>query len=157
MSNLVAFSGIVSNVNYFSKTTGSVRVHRGSGSGSVRTKHSISFRVDNKPISYPGRPDLGEGDLATVIGGNNGGVVVALVVRNDSTGVEYMNLWPVTMKYLWGGGFVFMGFTFWSSSTGFALFLLGFGGWLIYLGRKQKQEIMQLSLESRKNLVQSQA
>jgi hypothetical protein len=61
------------------------------------------------------------------------------------------------MKYLWGGGFVFMGFAFWSSSTGFALFLLGFGGWLIYLGRKQKQEIMQLSLESRKNIVQSQA
>jgi hypothetical protein len=157
VSNLTSLSGVVSNVNHFSKTTGSVSVHRGTGSGSVRTKLSITFRVDNKTVFYPGRPDVGDGDVVTVIGTNKGGVTSALVVRNDSTGVEYANLWPVTIKNFWGGFLVFMGLMALSSNQFFALFVAGIGAFLLFLGRKQKQEINQLSRESRKNLSQSQS
>jgi hypothetical protein len=156
MRNLTSLSGIVSNVNHFSRTTGSVKVRRGTGSGSVRTKFSITFRVDNKPIFYPGRPDVGDGDFVTVIGTNKGGVTSALVLRNDSTGVEYANLWPITVKNFLGGFLVFMGLMNLSSNQGFALFLGGIGAFLLFLGRKQKQEIDQLRRESRKNLSQPQ-
>jgi hypothetical protein len=156
MSDLTSVSGVISNVNHFSRTTGSVSVRRGTGSGSVRTKFSITFRVDNKTVFYPGRPDIGDGDFVTVIGTNKGGVTSALVLRNDSTGVEYANLWSITVKNFLGGFLVFMGLMSLSSNQGFALFAGGIGAFLLFLGRKQKQEIDQLSRESRKNLPQSQ-
>ncbi|MBW4622550.1 MAG: hypothetical protein KME17_24735 [Cyanosarcina radialis HA8281-LM2] len=148
MGQLIALSGTASNVNYFSKTSGDIKVRQGTGSGTIRTKHTISFRVDNKPASFPGRPDLGEGDRVTIIGSNTSGGVAALIVINHSTGIEYSNLWPVTLKNIWGGALIFIGLTFLSTNGGFAFLLMSLGVWLIYLGRQQKQTIDRLKAAS---------
>jgi hypothetical protein len=150
MGNLMFISGVASNINYFSKTSGSVRVRRGRGSGSVRTHHTVSFRVDNKSASFSGNPDVGEGDSVTVIGWNIGGGIAALIVSNNSTGIEYSNLWPIIMKITWGGVSALVGLAFLSGSIGFAILLLCVGTSLIYLGIQQLQKVNQLKLQSKK-------
>ncbi|MGL6340712.1 MAG: hypothetical protein ACRC80_16425 [Waterburya sp.] len=149
MGQLIFVSGTASNINYFSSTSGSVDVRRGRGSGSIKTSHSTSFRVDNRSIAFAGRPDIGEGDRVTVVGDGSRGVVVGYLVVNDSTNVQYFSCRPIFMKKLWGYLLAFFGFTSLSTMTTFGLILGGFGVWLIYSARQQKQAIYQLNSKSR--------
>jgi hypothetical protein len=83
MARLVTLSGKVSQVSQSSMTYYSARL------GPERTAPALSFRVADRPASYRGQPVVGEGDLVTVAGLEDGGVLKALAIRNRSTGVDY--------------------------------------------------------------------
>ena len=85
MARLVSLSGKVSQVSQSSMTHGSAW----HGPGSDSTVPALSFRVGDHPAYYKGHPAVGEGDLVTVAGLDDGGVIKALAIRNRSTGVDY--------------------------------------------------------------------
>lgn len=149
MGQLIFVSGTASNINYFSNTSGSVNVSRGSGSGKIKTRHSTSFRVDNRSISFSGRPDIGEGDRVTVVGDDSRGVVAGYLVVNDSTNVEYFSCGSIQVKNIYGYFLAFVGFICLSINLISCLIFGGFGVWLIYSARQQKQAIYQLNSKSR--------
>ncbi|MGL5832430.1 MAG: hypothetical protein ACRC1Z_04255 [Waterburya sp.] len=149
MKQLIFVSGTASNINYFSRTSGSIDVRNGNGSGSIRTKHSISFRVDNRSIAFAGRPDIGEGDQVTVVGDGSRGVIVGYLVVNDSTNVQYFSCRPIFMRKFWGYLLAFFGLTFLSTNSTLALIFGGFGVWLIYSAKQQQKAIYQLHSKSR--------
>jgi hypothetical protein len=145
MGALVCVSGTASNINYFSQTSGSVK----NGSGRIRTRHSISFRVDNRSVSFFGSPDIGEGDAVTVVG-SDGGVISGYLVVNDATNVEYFSCGPVNLKNYLGYFFVVVGLVFYAATAVMTLIFGGFGAWLIYLARQQKEAIYSLKAQSRR-------
>jgi hypothetical protein len=85
MARLVALSGKVSKVSPASLTDGSVR----HGPRAASPVIALSFRVDDRPAYYKGQPIVGDGDLVTVAGLEDDGVLKALAIRNRSTGVDY--------------------------------------------------------------------
>lgn len=80
---LVLLSGVVSNTQTITSTSGDIN----KGKGSINTSHQTSFRVDGTPVSYSGIFNIAEGDNVLLIGKEHNGQVVALSIKNNTTGV----------------------------------------------------------------------
>lgn len=85
MSQYSTLTGEVSHLSKTSTTSGSTNRH----GGSVNTTHTLSFRVNGKPVIYTGTPSIDNGDEVTVVGDAKGGEFKALAVRNETTNVLY--------------------------------------------------------------------
>jgi len=85
--------GQVSNLREATHTEGHIGQHAigGTITGKVRSKQVYSFRVDNRPVSYESKEilSISDGDYVTCAGPVGGGVIKAMKVRNDSTGIIY--------------------------------------------------------------------
>ena len=90
---VITVSGIVSNVREATHTEGRIGQHAigGGVTGKVSSRQVYSFRVDSRPVSYESKEmvSLSEGDCVTCAGPLSGGVIKAMKIRNDSTGVIY--------------------------------------------------------------------
>lgn len=90
---VIAVSGTVSNVREATHTEGHIGQHAlgGGVTGKVRSKQVYSFRVDSRPVTYESKEmlSISDGDYVTCAGPLSGGVIKAMKVRNDSTGVIY--------------------------------------------------------------------
>ena len=84
MARLVSLSGKVSHLSQ--ADTAPQFAHRLDGRGNG--PRALSFLVNDQPARYEGYPIVGEGDLVTVAGLADDGVVRALAIRNRSTGVD---------------------------------------------------------------------
>jgi hypothetical protein len=85
MSNeIVSLTGTVSHAREWTHTSGYVR----GGNGRVRTYHRLLFRVDNRPVTMAGSPNIHDGDHVTVAGIQKS-EFAGYAVRNHSTGVDY--------------------------------------------------------------------
>jgi hypothetical protein len=88
---LTSISGMVSHVERLSNTSGSIggASYRGTGgvSGTIRTDERTLFRIDNRPVSYPGSPSIAKEDNVTLI--IRGRQETAVALRNNSTGFTY--------------------------------------------------------------------
>lgn len=91
--SVIAVTGRVSNVREATHTEGRIGQHAigGTVTGKVSSKQVYSFRVDSRPVTYEskGMLSLSDGDYVTCAGPLGGGVIKAMKVRNDSTGVIY--------------------------------------------------------------------
>jgi hypothetical protein len=86
MADIKFVSGTVSNVSMISST---VSLHK--GTGSAKTCHAFTFRIDSKPVKFNGVLNLSEGDEVKVAGFDKRGELQATVVKNLTTGVDYSN------------------------------------------------------------------
>jgi hypothetical protein len=86
-------TGTVSNLREATHTEGRIGQHAvgGTVTGKVSSKQVYSFRVDNRPVTYESKEmlSLSDGDHVACAGPLGGGVIKAMKVRNDSTGVIY--------------------------------------------------------------------
>jgi len=108
-------SGVVSNLRYYNHTSGSIdtddftgRVH-----GSVNTTHWITFRVNNRTVMCKYLPEIGNGDIVTVLAHSEPTQFVVEGLRNDTTGVWYSC--PISSKnsaYKLGIKFILIGIVF---------------------------------------------
>lgn len=105
MLNFKTISGVVSNLQFSTETSGSMN----KGSGSVHTKQTATFRLDGRSvvIKLPERPDIAEGERVTVVGEEKKGMFKALVMRNDATNVIFTL--PAWQFYLFGGVMLLLG------------------------------------------------
>lgn len=91
--SVIAVSGTVSNVREATHTEGRIGQHAMGGgvTGKVSSKQVYSFRVDSRPVTYESKEmlSISDGDYVTCAGPLSGGVIKAMKVRNDSTGVIY--------------------------------------------------------------------
>jgi hypothetical protein len=85
MARLVSLSGKVSHLCRADTAPHPDRGRDGPGNGPC----ALSFMVNDQPARYQGHPIVGEGDLVTVAGLDDDGVVRALAIRNRSTGIDY--------------------------------------------------------------------
>lgn len=117
--NLIKLSGRVSQVKAFSSTSGSISTTPSYGigstyvSGSIDTQHWVTFRVNNRPCSRWGVPNLSEGDSVVVVG-EGAGELQVYAMRNLTTSQQYTNpTWRYTcgvivMSILGLGGVLFI-------------------------------------------------
>lgn len=86
-------TGVVSNLREATHTEGRIGQHAvgGTVTGKVSSKQVYSFRVDSRPVSYESKQmlSISDGDFVTCAGPVGGGVIKAMKVRNDSTGIVY--------------------------------------------------------------------
>lgn len=91
--SVISVSGVVSNVREATHTEGRIGQHAMGGgvTGKVSSRQVYSFRVDNRPVTYESKEmiSISDGDCLTCAGPLSGGVIKAMKVRNDSTGVIY--------------------------------------------------------------------
>ena len=85
MARLVSLSGKVSHLSQADGAPHSDPRRDGPGNG----RRALRFMVNEQPTRYQGYPVVGEGDLVTIAGLEDSGVVKALAIRNRSTGVDY--------------------------------------------------------------------
>jgi hypothetical protein len=102
MARLVSLSGKVSLLAQADTIRESRR--RLGAPGASRT---IDFLVDDRPARFQGYPVVGEGDLVTIAGLDDHGVLKALAIRNRSTGVDYGG--ASAMQYLLFGLAILLG------------------------------------------------
>jgi hypothetical protein len=140
MSKITLLSGRVNNINYSASTSGTI--YR--GEGRVRTRHRAAFRIENTPVTFPGSPNLAEGDKVTIAFMSGG--IGAAILRNDTTGVVYFHEGWIPFLRIVGGGLILLGLTSLSSSFIFALVLAAPGIW-IFLMTSSKQKALQHSLD----------
>jgi hypothetical protein len=90
---IVIASGKVTNITESTHTTGRIGQNAVTGTvqGKTTSKQVYSFRIDNRPITFESKNpiSISDGDLATCAGPQSGGVIKAMKIRNDSTGVIY--------------------------------------------------------------------
>jgi hypothetical protein len=140
MSKITLLSGRVNNINYSASTSGTIS----RGEGRIRTRHRAAFRVENTPVNFPGAPNLAEGDRVTIAFMSGG--IGAAMLRNDTTGVIYCHEGWIPFLRIAGGGLIFLGLTFLTTSFIFALILAVPGIW-IFLMTNSKIKALQHSLE----------
>jgi hypothetical protein len=134
MSKINLLAGTVSHINQFSTTSGSVR----RGEGRVRTRHQVSFRINNVPFTFPGMPNLGDGDYVTIV--YQVGGLKASILRNDSTGVQYFNFGWIHFCRIMAYMLIFSCFFF--------IIPIVVGIWIIYSVGKQEKELKQTLLNN---------
>lgn len=90
---IVIASGKVTNITESTHTTGRIGQNAVTGTvqGKTTSKQVYSFRIDNRPITFESKNpvSISDGDLVTCAGPQSGGVIKAMKIRNDSTGVIY--------------------------------------------------------------------
>lgn len=86
-------TGTVSNLREATHTEGRIGQHAvgGTVTGKFSSKQMYSFRVDNRPVTFESKDmlSLSDGDHVACAGPLAGGVIKAMKVRNDSTGIIY--------------------------------------------------------------------
>jgi len=90
MAKLLIYSGAAEKIGHTTSISGGSG-RNGISSGAIRTKHVLSFRINQKPVQY-NQGDLSavsEGDSITCAGIIKKGVMEAYVIRNNTTGVTY--------------------------------------------------------------------
>lgn len=137
---LVKISGPVSNFQQETEITRAVS-HGGAGNSSTtnfQQKKVLNFRVGNKPVTMVlGKTiDLGEGDPATVVGTDSSGIINAVAVRNDVTGIRYARYGAITL-FIWAAILVVLGILLISAYIG--LVMIPMGLWLGYKGLQVKK------------------
>lgn len=94
LAKTIAISGKVSHIERFSNTSGSVEGSTWSGyggvSGEIRTDERTTFRINAKPVTYPGTPSLVEGEEVTLVVKNGRRQKRSLALKNHSTGLTYI-------------------------------------------------------------------
>jgi hypothetical protein len=108
--------------------------------GQASPDRRLSFLVDDQPASYEGHPIVGEGDLVTIAGPENHGVIKALAIRNRSTGVDYGGGSPllyVVCAIAFAVGLLTL------ALSGLGLLFLALGG---YLGSRLRRSARALSM-----------
>lgn len=90
---VIVVTGTVNNLREATHTEGRIGQHAVGGTitGKVSSKQVYSFRVDSRPVNYESKEmlSISDGDHVTCAGPVGGGVIKAMKVRNDSTGVIY--------------------------------------------------------------------
>lgn len=86
-------TGTVSNLREATHTEGRIGQHAvgGTVTGKLSSKQVYSFRVDSRPVTFESKDmlSLSDGDHVACAGPLSGGVIKAMKVRNDSTGIIY--------------------------------------------------------------------
>lgn len=139
---LIVISGPVANVMQETEVYGA-QSSGVTGATRVHSRKKINFRVGNKPVMMQLKAtiDLAEGDDATVVGTEKGsGVVTALAVRNDKTGVVYSHNPYALMG--WGVVLILGGFIFLAVYIGFLI--IAAGVFMIYKGVQTKNALGKL-------------
>lgn|SRR5690606_29442747 len=142
---LVVISGPVANVMQETEVYGA-QSSNVTGATKLHSRKKINFRVGNKPVTMQLKAtiDLAEGDGATVAGTEKNGVVTALAVRNDKTGVVYAHSPYALMA--WGIVLILGGFVFLSVYIGYLIVAAGL--FLIYKGVQTKKALDQIKAAS---------
>lgn len=135
---LVVISGPVTNVMQETEVYGA-QSSNVTGATKLHSRKKINFRVGNRPVTMQLKAtiDLAEGDDATVAGTEKNGVITALAIRNDKTGVVYAYSPYVLMG--WGVVLILGGFVFLSVYIGY-LIVAG-GIFMIYKGLQTKKAL----------------
>lgn len=81
-------SGTVSNYQHSTETTGRIQTTGDRVHGSIQTSHSMSFRIDNKPVllKQMSMISLGNGDVVTAVGKQTDAGFGAIALRNETAG-----------------------------------------------------------------------
>lgn len=130
---LTTASGIVSNLQFSSETSG----HMNKGSGNIHTKQVVSFRLDGKSVivKLPNRPDIAEGEPVTVAGKEKNGLMTGLALRNDKTNVIFA---PNAMAaYIFGGIMLALGIMTLIIILG--IFIIPMAAYVLYQGYQYSQ------------------
>jgi hypothetical protein len=135
---LIIVSGIAGNVQQETEVYGA-QSSAHTGATRVHSQKLINFRVDNKPVTMKLKAtiDLAEGDDVTVVGADRSGILRALVVRNDKTGVVYSHS-PIMLIFL-GAILALFGLATVSIVIGFILAPLGL--YVLYKGLQTKKAL----------------
>lgn len=135
---LTMVSGIAGNVQQETEVYGA-QTSGYTGATKVHSQKVINFRIDNKPVSLKLKAtiDLADGDEATAVGTDKGGVLRAVVVRNDRTGVVYSHN-PIMLIVL-GGILALLGLATLAIVIGFIVAPLGL--YVVYKGLQTKRAI----------------
>lgn len=132
--SLTTASGIVSNLQFSSETSGNMN----KGSGNIHTKQVVSFRLDGGKsvvVKLPNRPDIAEGEKVTVAGKEKNGLFTGIAIRNDKTNVIFS---PSAMPaYIMGGLMVLLGLMTLIIILG--IFVLPMGAYVLYQGYQYSQ------------------
>lgn len=124
MARLVSLSGRVSHLALAGPVSESRRRY-----GAPTATRTLNFRVNDHPARFEGDPPIGDGDLVTIAGLEDRGVLQTLAIRNRSTGVDYggasaaqclhfgLAILLGVFTLAWGGlGLVFLGIALWVGS-----------------------------------------
>lgn len=139
---LVTVSGSVANVMQDTEVYGA-QSSAYTGATKVHSQKVINFRVGNKPVTMKLKAaiDIGHGDQVTVVGTEKRGIVHALVVRNDVTGVTYAHS-PMMLIVL-GGILTLVGLMTIAIVIGVVVTPLGL--YVVYKGLQTRKAIGMLS------------
>jgi hypothetical protein len=90
---IIVASGKVTNLTESTHTSGRIGQNAVTGTvqGKTSSKQLYSFRIDSRPIAFESKNpiSISDGDLVTCAGPQSGGVIQAMKLRNDSTGIVY--------------------------------------------------------------------
>jgi hypothetical protein len=140
MSKTTLLSGVVSQINYFSSTTGTVE----RGEGTISTSHRVSFRINNVPVTFPGTPNLAEGDMVTMAFFTEGIAARAGFFRNDTTGVMYRFQGRISKLQTLGNCCFCAGIILLFNNIIVAIPLAAVGYWYLSQAKKAKQKLEEL-------------
>jgi hypothetical protein len=132
-------SGVVSNLQFSSETSGQIQGSHGRVSGNVHTKQVVTFRVDGRPaqIKLLGQPSLNDGDVVVLTGKEKNGTFHARAMRNETTGA--IDHRPANPSIILGGLFLVIGLPL--SAIIIGLPFVGLGAYNIYDGLQTRQAI----------------
>lgn len=132
-------SGVVSNLQFSSETSGQVHGSHGRVSGSMHTKQVVTFRVDGRPaqIKLLGQPSINDGDVVVITGKEKNGTFHARAMRNETTGA--IDHRPANPSLILGGLFLVLGIPL--SFVIIGLPFVAVGAYNIYDGLQTRQAI----------------
>lgn len=145
---LITVTGPVTNMLQETEVTGAVShgggVTGNSASTKLQQKKVLNFRIGNKPVTMElgNTIDLADGDNATAVGTDSGGITKAVAVRNDATNIIYFRYSPMTL-FIWAGLLVGLGIPLTGALIGLAMIPVGL--WLGYKGMQTKNAIAQIN------------
>jgi hypothetical protein len=132
-------SGVVSNLQFSSETSGQVHGSQGRVTGSMHTKQVVTFRVDGRAaqIKLLGQPSINDGDVVVITGKEKNGTFHARAMRNETTGA--IDHRPANPSIILGGLFLVIGLPL--SMIIIGLPFVGLGAYNIYDGLQTRQAI----------------
>jgi len=111
-----------------------------SGTTSFQQKKVLNFRVGKKPVTMElGKTiDISEGDNVTVAGTESGGIIKAVAVRNDDTGICYFR-YSATTLFVWAAILIILGVPMIGAIIG--VLMVPAGIWLGYKGLQTQKAL----------------
>jgi hypothetical protein len=127
---ITTLQGPVSHYKQSTQTVG----YSNEGTGQTRTAQVLTFRVNNRPVTFKFEDggSVSDGDGVTVLGFDKAGTIKALCMRNDTTGAIFKASY--IPFYIIGGLAALMGLGFFQLSFFAALPFLSVAGALGYYG-----------------------
>ncbi len=94
-----ALSGEITNLTESTQTSGTTG-HNSIAQGRIRSKQIYSFRVENHPVTFESKSSvsISDGDSVTCAGPEKNGVLNAMKIKNETTGVTYGD--PVILSFV---------------------------------------------------------